>query len=178
MVNNEGQLYTIEGIAAAALILTTVYLVLNSTMVFTPGETHIYDMQLEQLGNDVLAVMDQPNMWDPGESPYPKSRLEKYIEDGNACDFYRDFRKYGNAMTEMGKSDTISLKANITYYDGVVVKTTEFKPPPGQCSEQLQEYYREDAVTVTRWVNIEDGWSFGGGSYPQTVLLEVLLWRG
>ncbi len=60
MVNDEGQLYTIEGIAAAALILTTVYLVLNSTMVFTPGDTHVYDMQLEQIGNDVLAVMDQP----------------------------------------------------------------------------------------------------------------------
>ncbi len=59
-MNDEGQLYTIEGIAAAALILTTVYLVLNSTMVFTPGDTHVYDMQLEQLGNDVLAVMDQP----------------------------------------------------------------------------------------------------------------------
>ena len=46
-MNDEGQLYTIEGIAAAALILTTVYLVLNSTMVFTPGDTHVYDMQLE-----------------------------------------------------------------------------------------------------------------------------------
>jgi|WetSurMetagenome_2_1015567.scaffolds.fasta_scaffold662938_1 hypothetical protein len=178
MVNDEGQLYTIEGIAAAALILTTVYLVLNSTMVFTPGETHIYDMQLEQLGNDVLAVMDQPIVWNPGESPYPESRLEKYIEDDNACDFYRDFRTYSTTTTEMGKSDTISLKADITYYDGVDVITTPFVPPPGSLCSEPQEYYREDAVTVTRWVNIKDGSSFGGGSYPQTVLLEVLLWRG
>ncbi len=46
MVNNSGQLFTIEGIAAGILMLTTAYLVLSTTSVYTPAETHISDMQL------------------------------------------------------------------------------------------------------------------------------------
>jgi hypothetical protein len=172
MVNDEGQLYTIEGIAAAALILTTVYLVLNSTMVFTPGETHINDMQLEQLGNDVLAVMDQPTKLDTTNGPSTKSPLEEYIENSNQPNYQTLFRerflKYSTATT--GADDNIQFEATIYYNDGGQVIGKKFV--------NSQDYYRENAVVVTRWVNIEDGSSFGGGSWPQTVLLEVLLWRG
>ena len=45
MVNSEGQLFTIEGIAACLIMLMTAYLVLNATSVYTPGDTHINDMQ-------------------------------------------------------------------------------------------------------------------------------------
>ena len=45
MVNADGQLYTIEGIAAGLMLLMTAYIVVNSTSVYTPGDTHISDMQ-------------------------------------------------------------------------------------------------------------------------------------
>lgn len=170
-MNDEGQLYTIEGIAAAALILTTVYLVLNSTMVFTPGDTHVYDMQLEQLGNDVLAVMDQRSF----TGTDTQSLLESYVERNQPCNFYQDFRLYSSTTT--GDSDNIQFIATIYYYDGDSVERISFEPD-ASCPEQLDEYHREKAVVVTRWVNIEDGSSFGGESRPQTVLLEVQLWRG
>ncbi len=60
MVRDEqGQLYTMEGIAAALIMLATIYLVINATSVYTAGDTHISDMQLEALGSDALMMMDQ-----------------------------------------------------------------------------------------------------------------------
>jgi hypothetical protein len=175
MVNDEGQLYTIEGIAAAVLILTTVYLVLNSTMVFTPGETHIHDMQLEQIGTDVLAVMDLNTTWDQTSSPYPKSPLETFIENNQADQFKETFLLYSNStsvsnLTTGEGFDNIQFTANISYNDGGQVRSAFFA--------KTKDYNRENAVRVTRWVNIDEGTWFGGEPREQTVLLEVLLWRG
>ena len=61
MVNDSGQLYTMEGVAAGIIMLLTVYIVISTTSIYTPGDTHIPDMQLEQLGSDVLAMMDTPD---------------------------------------------------------------------------------------------------------------------
>ena len=60
MKNSDGQLYTIEGFAAALIMIATAYLVVNATSVYTAGDTHISDMQLEALGTDALKVMDIP----------------------------------------------------------------------------------------------------------------------
>ena len=54
MVDDQGQLYTIEGFAAAIIMISTVFLVLNSTTIYTPGDSHISDLQMAQLGHDVL----------------------------------------------------------------------------------------------------------------------------
>lgn len=170
MVNDEGQLYTIEGVASAVLILTTVYLVLSSTTVFTPAETHINDMQLEQLGNDVLAVMDMSPSWNTTGSPYPISPLEYYVETGNGTAFAYQFRSLANQTTGEW-TDNIKIKSTIFYRSGDQVKSTPF------LQTDDDEYYNENAVTVSRWVNINNG-SWFGESREQSVLLEVLLWRG
>jgi len=174
-VNSEGQLYTIEGVAASVLVLTTVYLVLSTTTVLTPGETHIYDMQLEQLGNDVLAVMDLNETWGAGTHKYPKSPLEHYIESigsGGEDQFRDHFLLLANQTT--GANDNLKFTSKIAYRKNVTgeIETRDFA--------QTNVYNRERAVKVTRWVNIDN--SLGGISdldtRPQTVLLEVLLWRG
>jgi len=176
MVNTEGQLYTIEGIVASLLILTTVYLILTTTTVFTPGETHIYDMQLEQLGNDVLAVMDTSPTWGAGGHSYPKSPLESYIEDMNndgGIRFKADFLRLAN-MTTGGRQDDLKFTATITYRNELTGMVEQVYFPP------TNDYHRERAVKVTRWVNVDNR---AGIIHPldhriQTVLLEVLLWRG
>ena len=61
MVNSDGQLFTIEGIAAGLIMLLTAYIVVSTTSMYTPGDTHISDMQLEQLGSDALRMMNTPN---------------------------------------------------------------------------------------------------------------------
>ena len=47
MKDTDGQLYTIEGISAGLIMIMTAYLVVNATSVYTAGDTHISDMQLE-----------------------------------------------------------------------------------------------------------------------------------
>ena len=48
MVNDAGQLYTMEGIAAGIIMLLTAYIVVSTTSIYTAGDTHIPDMQLER----------------------------------------------------------------------------------------------------------------------------------
>jgi len=171
-VNSDGQLYTIEGVAASVLVLTTVYLVLSTTTVLTPGETHIYDMQLEQLGNDVLAVMDLNETWGVDDDNYPRSLLEQYIEDNDGAGFGTHFLSLAN-QASLGDDD-LKLNASITYRTATGIEMHYFYGSHG--------YNRERAVKVTRWVNVNN--TPGTIALPnmdlreQTVLLEVLLWRG
>jgi hypothetical protein len=171
MVNNCGQLYTIEGIAASVLILTSAYLMLSATTVFTPGETHIYDMQLEQLGNDVLAVMDTAETW--SSDPYPKSELETFIEKNESASFGDIFLSLANS-TATGSNDNLRYKASI-YARNTTIEDEIVTIPFGG-----SEYHRENAVVVTRWVNIDNtaGYLMEADNREQTVLLEVILWRG
>jgi hypothetical protein len=172
MVNDRGQLYTIEGIAASVLILTTVFLVLTTTTVLTPGETHIYDMQLEQIGNDVLAVMDLSTTWGAGNPAYPKSPLELFIEDmdNDGRNYFKDnFTRLANQTTGV-QQDDIKFTANITYRTAAGIETLLFS--------KTHDYNRERAVMVTRWVNVDGDMIDELEDREQTVLLEVLLWRG
>lgn len=169
-MNADGQLYTIEGVAASVLILTTVYLVLSTTTVLTPGETHIYDMQLEQLGNDVLAVMDLNQTWGEGSHKYPKSPLEQYIENNDGPGFGAQFLNLSNNVV-VGRTDDLKFTANITYRTATGVESKYFN--------RTHDYNRERAVMVTRWINIDNslGTVPGLDTRQQSVLLEVLLWR-
>lgn len=169
MVNNEGQIYTMEGIAAAFLMLLTTYIVLSSTTVITPGETHIANMQLETLGNDVLAVMDTPLTFDNAHGRFSQSELEYYIQNNESILFNQTFMELCNKMD--GTNDRIKYNASVYFRrsDGTVDSVPFYEYP----------YYRENAVVVTRWVNIQSGDinTDPARKVPQTVLLEVTLWR-
>jgi hypothetical protein len=158
MVNDAGQLYTIEGVAAAALMIFTAYLVLSSTNLYTQGDTHISDMQLEQLGNDVLKIMDTP----PTERE--PSSLEIYAKDLNYFNngtFKNTFVSYADRTTGW-RMDNIKINASISYSNG----TTQYFTSNDQ-------YYRENAVKVSRLIRVDNS----PPQRNQTVLLEVLLWR-
>jgi len=170
MVDEHGQLYTIEGLASAILMMTTAYLVLSSTTILTPGETHITDLQLEQLGNDALAILDTPNNY--GEV----SPLSNYIQTNNKTGFQTTMRQYLNKKTT--GSDTIDFSASIFYVNDTG-NTNEYRFIEN-------EPYRQNAVKVSRWVIIGDAIKDNAGNpippdmqveRTRIVLLEVLLWR-
>jgi hypothetical protein len=164
MVNDEGQLYTIEGVAAAVLLVVTAYLVLNATSLFTPGDTHINDMQLEQLGTDVLRMMDTTVSFNSSSnsSYYQKmSPLEFYIITNNSSAFKNDFYSYAQendtSLPPLYKPP-LHMDATIYYSNG---SNMSYLSPTSPMTN------RENIVTVTRWVNLRD----------QVVLFEVHLWR-
>ncbi|NVO66757.1 DUF7288 family protein [Methanofollis tationis] len=170
MVDDAAQLYTMEGIAAAFVILATVYLVAGTTSIYTPGDSHITDMQLEVLGNDVLLVMDTP----VDESS--KSDLVTYIENWDDTGFESEFKTLLNNRTA-GTDDTLQFAASVSYRkaDGTV-KNGDFVS-----SERPTGY--EQAVRVTRLVSVDYSSGKPAGapgemrSEKQVVMLEVLIWR-
>ncbi len=166
MVNDAGQLYTMEGVAAGVIMLLTVYIVISTTSIYTPGDTHIPDMQLEQLGSDVLAMMDTP------DTNGTKSALETFVNADDDAGFESMFLSYCNAKAS-GAADDLHMSANVTYRDGNLIKEHQFLAPDNTWTG------RESAVRVTRWVQLDSqpGRTTYAGARAQAVLVEVLLWR-
>ena len=73
MINDErGQLHTIEGLAAALLMISTVFFVTQGVTVITPQTGLSLDVQLKQSGADALMVLDT-------EDPIDGILLKKYV---------------------------------------------------------------------------------------------------
>ena len=97
MKNTDGQLYTIEGFAAALIMIMTAYLVVNATSVYTAGDTHINDMQLEALGSDALRMMGTPV--NTSMNSIDTSPLRTIIEDNDTDTFKTMFLNLTNNRT-------------------------------------------------------------------------------
>jgi len=179
MVNDSAQIYTIEGVAAGILMVITAYLAVSSTTVLTPQDVHIIDMQLQQLGNDALAMMDSPDQYQTG-GVRSYSPLTVAVMNNTSSSFNDQFLLYVNNATNIDKSgsDRLNYSASITYWN--------VTNQPNTISFYSNPYYRENAVKVTRWVYLPSSFNpalFYPGATDmrsdvnQSVLFEVLLWR-
>jgi len=170
MVDESGQLYTIEGFAAAMIMLFTTYLVLSATSVYTPGDTHISDMQLEQIGTDALKMMNTP------VSSNVKSPLQSIIETSNATTaaaaFNTTFLNYVNSRAG-SNPDNLHYSAAVTYRNITAGDTTNNYP---LASNGLLTG-GEHPVRVTEWVIANIKLPGRNTVEPRAVLVEVLLWR-
>ncbi len=172
MVNDAGQLYTMEGVAAGVIMLLTAYIVISTTSIYTPGDTHIPDMQLEQLGSDVLAMMDTP------DTNGSTSELVGFVKNETGTMGGNDLRdKFlaGCKMRSGDPDDNLRAQVYLSYRtSGGSVNTTLLSSPDPEFTG------RENAVRVTRWVQLPSG-NYGIPnmeiSRPHAVLVEVLLWR-
>jgi hypothetical protein len=173
MVDTGGQLFTIEGIAASLIIIMTAYIVVNTTSVYTPGDTHISNMQLEVMGNDALNMMNTAQN-STGETP-----LQTIVEQGDSASFRTMFLNIVNNRTGTSP-DTIQFQANVTYLmqpDYQVVNSSIL-------STSNESFYKGvHAVRVSDWVIVQKT----AHDFPEcttqacsgkhAVLVEVLLWR-
>ena len=169
VMSENGQLYTIEGIAAALILLVTAFIVVNSTSVYTQGDTHISDMQLETLGSDALNMLNTaPN------SSFGKSPLQTIVETDDAEMFRTLFLNTINNTTGP-RGDRIQYRANVTYVDkDGFVSTLPLSDSPHPFVGG------EHAVRVSQWVIVEKRFpdcSAAACSGKHAVLVEVLLWR-
>ena len=167
--NTSGQLYTIEGIAAGLIMIMTAYLVVSATSVYTAGDTHISDMQLEQLGTDALKVMDAP------VSRGENSRLQNIIEKTNPVGTSN--ATFGLVFSDLVNSHTSSEKDHIQYTASYSYRNlTDVNSAFLYASRNLSA--GEHAVRVTKWVIVNK--LLPGDSNPpkdRAVLVEVLMWR-
>jgi len=176
MINTDGQLYTIEGFAAAIIMLMTAYLVVNATSVYTAGDTHISDMQLEALGSDALTMMTtkvssdtisplQAIIENPVSYPNATFRTMFLNFTNNKAGFALDSKKTNSTM------DYIQFTANYTCR---IDPGTEIESHNLSYSRNLTG--GEHTVRVTKWV-IVDKAVCGNAPQYRAVLVEVLLWR-
>ena len=170
MVNKErGQLFTIEGIAAGLLMILTAYLVVSATSVYTAGDTHISDMQLEQIGSDTLKIMDTP------ETKDGKSLLQEIIEVTPAGVENATFGSvFMNLTNYTAGSGSERLQFNATY-------TCRNHPTSEIISNNTLSHSRnlrggEHAVRVTKWVIVNKA-VCNNALQDRAVLVEVLIWR-
>jgi hypothetical protein len=194
MVNESGQLYTIEGFAAALIMILAAIFVFGSTTVYSAGDEHITDMQLEQVVNDALAMIDTPENSGSTISP-----LTEYIQTKENGTFHQAFMLAITNMT--GAADVpisdLQYEATVFYrknseevgsytYDKSAHYGTEYYETASWTGRDHAA--REPSIRASRWVYIKD---FDNSKYPsstypglridndpQLVLLEVLIWRG
>jgi len=167
MVNRDGgQLFTIEGIAAGLLMILTAYLVVSATSVYTAGDTHISDMQLEQIGSDTLKIMDTP------ENRTTDSALQTIFNKPSIDEekFKTNFLALTNNTT-VKANDHIQFTANYTcrIYPGNDIASSQF-------SHSRNLTAGEHAVRVTKWMIVNRS-VCGTTGEDRAVLLEVLMWR-
>ncbi|MDD1680148.1 MAG: hypothetical protein LUQ35_00920 [Methanoregula sp.] len=185
MVNADGQLFTIEGIAAALIMLATVFIVVNTTSVYTAGDTHVNDMQLEVIGSDALKMLNTPENGTIGKSP-----LVIMVESNDAKAFNESFTAILNNRSG-AQPDTIQFDADITYMVNYgsqkgMMNTTNFSN-----SSRGVLYGGEHAVHTSQWIII-DNWNVTGGNnvFPEqcgsssmncagkhAAVVDVYLWR-
>ena len=183
VMNDEGQLYTIEGVTAGIIMLVTAFTIFNSGIVYTPGDAHISDMQIQQLGYDALLMMDTPGEMAPlSASPLALMILNKSKINPDT-EFVHSFPYYLSLGT--GTTDIVdSLEYNATIYHRVThggvekVQSYLFSSSP---NSEVSLLTREPAISVTRYMWLpRSPTGYGASEYDnekQLVLLEVLIWR-
>jgi hypothetical protein len=173
MVSDNGQIYTIEGITAGIIMIVTAYLILSTSTIFTPGDVHITDMQLEQTGGDALAMLDTPNSYIIYNESPNTTKMSYFIQKDDKIGFESKFTDYLNNKTALGSYDNIHYTANIYFPNGSEINNIDF-------SNSGKITGRENTIKVTRLVLVNNS-ANDNTRLPekrvQMVLVEVLLWR-
>ena len=183
MINADGQLYTIEGFAAALIMIMTAYLVVNATSVYTAGDTHISDMQLEAVGSDALTMMGTPTnttMYLTNTSP-----LRMIIESPGSlpnATFKAMFLNLTNSGTGVPSVNDTEVNSTMKYIQFTASYTC--RDVTNNVTSYPLSYSRnltggEHTVRATKWVivNKKSVQLCGTTNTDRAVLVEVLLWR-
>jgi hypothetical protein len=162
-------------------MIMTAYLVVNATSVYTAGDTHITDMQLEALGSDALKMMATPDNTTMyiGDNSSLRLILENNPPDGEKFKaiFLNLTNNRSGAMPDYytkinSTMDYIQFYANYTCRDSNNnVNTTN------TISYSRNLTGGEHTVRATKWVIVNKDICGNVVKQNRAVLVEVLLWR-
>lgn len=174
--DDSGQLFTIEGLVAGLIMLSTAFIVMGSINVYTPGDAHISDMQLKQLGSDALLMLDTPDSY--GEKSALRTIAEKLDNGGVDANNARiDFKNaFEDELRKGAESsdivDSIRYNATVYYREGSSIKSYALGDS-GSDEGWLRgsEISRQPAISTGRLVLVDDGGN------DRIYRVEVRLWR-
>ena len=169
-----GQLYTIEGLAAALIMVITAYMVVNATSVYTAGDTHINDMQLETMGSDTLTVMGTSvNLTEKNNG---NNVLQSILQENpNSMN-----KNFGENFTALVNSGRTGPKRDIQFVANYTCRKDDNSIQPLQplSNSTRSPTGTEHPVRVTKWIIVDrDDTTICDRSDAQAVLVEVLLWQ-
>jgi hypothetical protein len=172
-----GQLFTIEGLVAGLIMLSAAFIVADSITIYTPGDAHISDMQLKQLGSDALLMLDTPDSY--GEKS-PLRTIAEMIDDGGTdadnartkfkADFEDELTK-GTGTSEI--VDSIRYNATVYYRDGdYIEKYALGDSGTDDTFGRGSEVSRQPEISTGRLIMVEDN-----SGQERIYRVEVRLWR-
>jgi len=165
----KGQTFTLEGVAASLLILLAVYTMFQSTVVISPSWSDYANVQLKQLGYDILKILDNPKGGNYS--------LQGMIKNGSCSgepyngelykapdEFNSNLSMILNSLKAFGRVELIWV--NGTNIESKVLEGFNKTPTP-------------DAIRVSRFVVVPDlnNSCFVKGTQTKLVEVRLTLWR-
>ncbi len=170
MRDDRGQLHTIEGLAAAFIIIIVLSIVVQTTSV-TPLSTSFTNqhvkLELQNMGNDVLSTLDQTKLVN-NTNPNVPSQLKKSIVDWSVYSYYDVYTwnntTYVSATNASYPPLNTPLSSALTYAfaNNGVAFNVEVSFPDENGKVRLSKMIwngdpSENSVTVSRLVVLHDG---------------------
>lgn len=176
MVKDAAQLYTIEGVAASLIMIMTAFFVINATTVYTAGDSHITDMQLEILGSDALKMMNTPHSWGA------KSPLQDIIEPitPQSDTFKTLFLNQTNNRTGLSPENYNKIDSGMDFIQfsaSYTCRNQDNSTASVPLSSSRNLTGGEHTVRATKWVIVDKAVCDLPATKPRAVLVEVLMWR-
>ncbi len=169
-----GQMFTLESIVAAMLLLVVAYFLFRSTLLIAPQSTQIVDVQLSQYAKDTLNLLDNPS-----PLPYTRDSLEYVLEHLNSTDFNQVISPLLNSTRECLPRD-VNFNYQVVYYNytsGKLEKLdlTNYTPTSStvtasRCIVIDSSRFVSDSPFLTR-STVENS------SYPVVLEVRLTLWR-
>ena len=172
-MDDKGQIYTIEGFAAALILVGLLLIVFSSITVVTPQTEMTTDMKAYQTAADVITIADRPNEahgsdlkgwvagWNGGSSSYSCSVSP--AEKGMAA--------LDGQIASLLPSD-MRYNVELSYYDGSADVTVPVitHGVPGDNSNVATRL-----ITLNSFDNTSAYWT-GRAQFPQLVQVQLTVW--
>ena len=179
--DDQGQIYTLEGLAAVAILIGLLLFIIQSVSIATPQTEMTMDLKLQQNASDMLLCIDRINEtgesdlknyilnWNGHESSWPEKAVDKDLE-GSIYDLDRLIDSY--------TPPEIAYNVDILYID-------EFN---GKKRENLKQIIRhgdpnDNSVMVKKLVTINRlddmdpaGFWKTANRFPQIVEVRLTVW--
>lgn len=166
-MNDKGQMHTLEGLAAAILVITTVMFITRATVIVNPRIELSLDAQLKQYSNDALIQLDSETT----------DNLKGYVAAWNGTEANLTVQ-VSSEIKELNKKlneilpDNIAYNVNLVYWNNslIIAKAIVHGVPPENSitASRLVILYSTDSKS-SYWTGITD-------LNPRVVEVRLISW--
>ncbi len=172
--DERGQMFTLESIVAAMLLLVVAYFLFRSTLLIAPQSTQVVDVQLSQYAKDTLNVLDNPS-----PLPYTKDSLEYVLEHLNSSDFNQVVFPLVNSTRECLPRD-VAFSYQVVYYNYTSGKLEEIditKSTPTSSTVTASRCIVIDSSKFVKDSPFLTKSTVENSSYPVVLEVRLTIWR-